>query len=175
MRPFFIGPNHHPIHRMGSMQVFKEIPHDLDHFEGDLVIAVVPEDERPLKGCNAWIDWRLYGTLTALLSRSYFCGRVNEKCLLPTYGKFRFDRLVLIGAGPLEGLSLEPLQWVQTLDLIRHTVEALKSQKIGLALPRLHLSEREQALLRIVQESHLPTQTSVFLPRDLNRPLRPTA
>ncbi len=149
------------------MHILKDIPQDLDQFDGDILVTVVAVDERPLKGCNSWIDWRLYGTLSSLIAKSYFTGALGEKLLIPTYGKFRFDRLILVGGGYLNNIEANTGDWEATLKIVRSTVEALKAQRIGLALPRMPVFERESSLLRQINESHLPLQTSVFLPRGL--------
>jgi hypothetical protein len=152
------------------MLVLKEIPRDLDSFEGDLVVTVVGLDERPPKACNAWLDWRLYGTLSSLLVTGYFEGKLGEKCLLPTYGKFKFDRLVLIGGGHLFQSEEAPVaQWVEILEHIRLTTESLRVERLGLCFPRFTVSESEKNLLKAVQDSHLPFQTSVFVSRNAGR------
>ena len=148
------------------MLVLKEIPKDLDAFEGDLLVTVVGEDEKPPRACNAWLDWRLYGTLSSLLVSGYFEGKLGEKCLLPTYGKFKFDRLVLIGGGLLFQETESSLnQWAAILEHIRITTESLKVERLGLCFPRFLVADAEKALLKAIQESHLPFQTSVFVSR----------
>jgi hypothetical protein len=61
------------------VQIFKKIPEELDAFQGDVVLAVIGEDERPLQAANSWIDWRLYGSLSELLIRQVFTGKFGEK------------------------------------------------------------------------------------------------
>lgn len=160
------------------MLVFKQIPADLDAFDGEVVLAVVGEDERPLRGANAWLDWRLYGTISELLKKDLFGGRVGEKCLLPTYGKFKFDRLVLIGGGNLfdEGLhpSLEAgsSRWLEIANVIERTIHSLRVEKIGMSLPRFEILDHERALLKTLQSTRLPTGASLFMaraPQSLNQ------
>lgn len=153
------------------MFVLKQIPTDLDAFDGDMVLAVVGEDERPLRAANAWLDWRLYGTISDLLIQGRFSGKLGEKCLLPTYGKFKFDRVVLIGGGNLFDDTVYPsiesglVRWNEIADLIEHTASSLKVEKIGLSLPRFELADHERALLKTLQSSRLPGTTSLFVSR----------
>ena len=151
--------------------VFKMLPDELDAFQGDLVVAVVGEDERPLKAVNAWLDWRLYGSLSESIKRKYFSGALGEKCLIPTYGKFEFDRLVLVGGGRIYETEAVPseeaghVRWNHVSNLIADTVQSLKVKRVGLALPRFEVSDHERALIRILQTSRLPQDTALFLSR----------
>lgn len=163
------------------MIVFKKIPEELDQFDGDLVIAVVGADERPLQASNSWLDWRLYGALNDLLVRGLFRGELGEKCLLPTYGKFKFDRLILLGGGNLSDQDALPtfehgqIRWNQISDHIEKTIRSLKVRKIGLSLPRFDLQDDERAVLQQLQASSLPHETSLFMARALTFSYSPLA
>lgn len=153
------------------MLIFKKIPDELDAFEADILISVVGSDEKPLRSTNAWIDWRLFGSLTELMARGLFKGELGEKCLLPTYGRFRFDRLVMIGADEIFNVHALPSdeegaqRWRKIAQVLEQTVESLKVDKIGISLPRYEVGEHERALLKILQSARLPSNTSVFLSR----------
>jgi hypothetical protein len=156
------------------MMVFKRIPEDLDEFSGEMVIAVVGSDEKPLRASNAWLDWRLYGGLNLLLAKEYFKGEFGEKCLLPTYGRFQFDRIVLLGAGDL----FRPEAWPETpsgqdlwrniIQLIEATLQSLKVKNVGLSLPRYELVDQEKALLKLFERAKLPGEMSLFMSRAQN-------
>ena len=153
------------------MLVFKKIPEELDAFDAELVVAVVGSDERPLKSTNAWIDWRLYGSISELISRKLFRAELGEKCMLPTYGRFKFDRLVLVGADEIFNVHSLPsdedgsLRWRKIAQLLEQTIQSLRVEKVGLSLPRYEVAEHEKALLKILQNSALPKSTSLFLSR----------
>lgn len=153
------------------MFVFKKIPEELDAFEGDLLISVIGKDERPLLSTNAWLDWRLYGSLTELITRGVFKAELGEKCLIPTYGRFSFDRLILIGGDNLfheEGVPNTEEgrdRWRKILEALESTIRSLKVQRLGLSLPRYEAAEQERLLLNLLRETQLPEKTSLFLSR----------
>lgn len=153
------------------MKVFKKIPQELDAFKGELVVAVIGEDERPLKSTNAWIDWRLFGSVSELIVRQMFKGELGEKCLIPTYGKFSFDRLVLLGGGNLFDDTVYPAseggrdRWLKIGALIDETVRHLKVDKLGLSLPRFELVDQERALFQSLEASPLRADASLFVAR----------
>lgn len=153
------------------MQIFKRIPEELDAFKGDIVLAVVAEDERPLRAANAWLDWRLYGTLSDIISRGIFNGKFGEKCLLPTYRKFHFNRLILLGGGPFFENSISPVdevgqrQWAELAILIDQTIRSLHVNTLGLCLPRFEIADHERALFKTLQSSPLPSSTHLFMAR----------
>ncbi len=153
------------------MKVLKKIPTELDQFEGDLVVAIIGEDERPLKSTNAWLDWRLYGTLTELILRGQFTGQMGEKCLLPTYGKFNFDRILMMGGGSLLNDAVYPTSeqgretWIKIGNLVDETLRSLKVDKIGLSLPRFELIDQERALFQHLEASSLRADASLFVAR----------
>jgi hypothetical protein len=155
------------------MQVFKRIPEDLDSFQGDLMIAVVGSDERPLRSANAWLDWRLFGTMSSLISKGLFKGNLGEKCLIPTYGKFNFDRLVLLGGGALFEEALYPTSlqgeehWKAIGRAIDETARSLKVEAFGLSLPRYDLIDLENASLKALSSS-VTGQASFFMSRAPN-------
>lgn len=151
---------------MAAVIILKDIPKDLDVFDGEILISLVAEDEKPLLGVNAWIDWRLYGTITQLMFSGYFKAQLGEKCLLPTYGKFKFDRIVMIGMGPCKDREIG---WGSIFQIVRETTESLKVDNMGLCLPRFSMSEYERQTLKTIQESHLPFQTSIFVSRSSSR------
>lgn len=76
-----------------------------DRMEAEAVAAFFFEDERPLRGPAALLDWRLNGLLTDLLVRDCAAGHTGEKILVPNNGKLRADRILFVGGGSRCGMK----------------------------------------------------------------------
>ena len=65
-------------------------------------LAVLPffEDERPLQGLLGLVDWRIGGSLSALVRSGFCTGAAGEAVLLPGRRTLPMERLVLLGLGP---------------------------------------------------------------------------
>ena len=77
----------------------------LDTLAVDALALFVAADERPLRGVNSALDWRLCGRLSRVLREGVFGGRPGERALLPTGGRVRANKLFLFGAGPTDELA----------------------------------------------------------------------
>jgi len=65
----------------------------------DTILALVPEDERPLRGDAGLIDWRLCGLISEHLRTGYVTGQLGEAVLLPGDIPLSPARILLVGAG----------------------------------------------------------------------------
>jgi len=72
----------------------------LERCEVDLVVAGFFRGERPLRHAAAAIDWRFCGILSERLSEAVISGDPGEAVLLPSYGRIRAPRVLLLGLGP---------------------------------------------------------------------------
>ena len=78
---------------------------------------------------------------------------------------------MLLGGGKLLDDSVYPAsstgesRWREISTLINETADSLKVGRIGLSLPRFELADQERALLKSLQASHLPVNTSLFMSR----------
>lgn len=70
-------------------------------------VAVVScfENDRPLRGEAGRIDWRLCGAVSELIERGVIHGAAGEAALLPTFGRLRAPRVLLLGLGRSQGFS----------------------------------------------------------------------
>jgi hypothetical protein len=71
----------------------------------DLALVAYFEDERPLRGLAAFLDWRAGGKLSRLLRSGWCTGRAGEAVLLPGARGLPSDRIVLLGLGPLRAFD----------------------------------------------------------------------
>ena len=72
----------------------------------ELVVAFCFEDERPLRGSAGRADWRLCGDLSRFVD-SAGPGPASGALLLPTGGRLRAGRLMLLGLGPAAGFAAD--------------------------------------------------------------------
>lgn len=71
----------------------------------DLAVVAYFEDERPLRGLAAFLDWRAGGKLSALLRSGWCTGRAGEAVLLPGTRGQPSDRIVLLGLGTVRAFD----------------------------------------------------------------------
>ncbi len=73
----------------------------VERLAADAVVAFCFDDDRPLRGPAGRADWRLCGDLSRFVA-SHEAAEVLERgaLLLPTAGRLRSPRLLLIGLGP---------------------------------------------------------------------------
>lgn len=76
----------------------------------DLAVVAYFEDERPLRGLGAFLDWRWCGALSRLLRTGYCSGRAGEAVLMPGRRDLPSVRVVLYGLGPRRALPPEELR-----------------------------------------------------------------
>jgi hypothetical protein len=73
----------------------------LDELKSEALALTFFEDERPLRGALGLVDWRLCGQLSKLLVRGRARGTFGETVLVPTRPRLPFEKLFLVGAGPV--------------------------------------------------------------------------
>lgn len=67
--------------------------------EVDTLLVFVGEDERPLQGVSGFLDWRMCGGFSRLLSTGFFSGAAGDSLLIPTAGRVAAGRVVALGVG----------------------------------------------------------------------------
>lgn len=83
----------------------------LDALTGiEAICCFVMEDERPLSGAPGYLDWRLCGGLSKILSSGFFVGAPGDKLLLPTEARVPAKKVFAVGlgkAGAVTALGVE--------------------------------------------------------------------
>lgn len=77
----------------------------IERAAAEVVVVSCFQNDRPLRGEAGRIDWRLCGAVSALLERGAIRGAAGEAALLPTFGRLRAQRVLLLGLGPSQGFS----------------------------------------------------------------------
>ncbi len=130
----------------------------VDRVEGEVAAAFYFEDERPLRGPAALLDWRLNGLLTDLLLREELTGRSGERLLVPNNGKLGAERVLLAGGGRWAALDRDGYQ-----RLVAEVLEICRSagfSRICLAL-RPAGGEGEEALRVMVSRAMQQIRTPI--------------
>jgi hypothetical protein len=104
-----------------------------DRIDGEVVAALFFEDERPVLGPAALLDWRLNGLLSSLLVQGRASGRAGENILVRGNGKLAADWVLFVGAGCRQGLAPESYR-----GLVRHVL--LTCRNAGVSRMTLCLS-----------------------------------
>jgi hypothetical protein len=71
----------------------------------DAAVVSLFEGDRPLRGEAGRVDWRLCGALSRLLGRGILTGAVGEAALLPSQGRLRAARVLVLGLGDATGFG----------------------------------------------------------------------
>ncbi|PLX76238.1 MAG: hypothetical protein C0615_06950 [Desulfuromonas sp.] len=76
-----------------------------DRMEGEVAVVFFFEDDRPLHGAAALLDWRLNGKLTELLLAGSATGRSGDIVAVRNNGKLDVDWALFLGGGNREKLT----------------------------------------------------------------------
>lgn len=110
-----------------------------DRMDGEVVAAFFFQDQRPLRGPAALLDWRLNGQLTDLLLDRGAQGRAGENVLVANNGKLVADWILFVGGGNWQGLGAETYR-----GLVRHLLATCRQagfRRVALCLDVLQETE----------------------------------
>jgi hypothetical protein len=109
-------------------------PGDVTEAPADTIIALVPTDERPLRGDAGRVDWRLCGRISEQLTSGLMAGKPGEALLLPAGAPLHAPRLLLVGLGSAARLEQgRPL--LRGMRAVAEKLVALRSSAGLLAWP----------------------------------------
>jgi len=108
----------------------------------DLAVVAYFEDERPLLGLGAFLDWRSGGALSRLLRTGFCSGHAGEAVLMPGRRDLPSSRVVLYGLGPRRALAPHELR-LATADAVAMALR-LRPDDVLFAMPGL-ADDRELA------------------------------
>jgi hypothetical protein len=145
-----------------------------DAFEratADLAVAGLFLEELPLRGGAGRIDWRLCGLVSELLAGGRIHGHRDEALLMPSEGRMRAPRVMLVGLG-----RREDYRSPQLAESIRSVMLRAVGLGVGsLALPPLGIAPDDfprcaEAFLRGFLDgcgaSARPIQLQLILPEE---------
>jgi hypothetical protein len=105
----------------------------VDVQECDLLVSGFFEDERPLKGSNGWVDWRLNGLLSHFLIEKKMTGDWKEVTLIPSQGRMAPRMILLLGLGKVREYSYLRLR--EICSYLLETLKRLKALNVCLSFP----------------------------------------
>jgi hypothetical protein len=90
-------------------------------------------DERPLKGINGLLDWRLDAKISQLIISGRIQGTWGEKIMLGSIDEFVGKEIIIVGLGPIR--EFEPSRMQDAGKIMADTALKLNRETICLALP----------------------------------------
>lgn len=99
----------------------------------DVAIVTHFESDRPLRGEAGRVDWRLCGMLSELVGRDRVRGAAGDAALLPTFGRLRAPRILLLGLGSVTHFGAVDVKNLARAAVIR--LAWLRVSHAALALP----------------------------------------
>ena len=129
----------------------------LDGLDVEVFVSTFHQDERPLRGAAGLLDWRLCGRLSQLVRAGRLRGVRDEVVLVPTMGRMVFERILMIGAGPIA--SVDAASALASLRAVFEALDAMKVRRAALALPgrltgKLDAEPMMELLTQFVLEPH---------------------
>lgn len=121
-------------------------PVELVHANCELVFLPLFQDQVPLKGETGLFDWYLDGRISRLLREGKLKGTFGEAGLLHGAGKFRVEKVLVMGLGESWGLAkrAEPVS-----SLIVDVVSKLKVSHFAMAIPGRRLPHQDYEILAV--------------------------
>ncbi len=116
----------------------------------EALVAGFFQDDRPLTGLSAEIDWIHNGIISHLILRGKIHGNLRETTLLATQRKLHANKILLVGLGKKDRLTPKTLQEVYSH--IYHTLSQLHIKDyvvewFGLAGPAVEEAKVVEAVL----------------------------
>jgi leucyl aminopeptidase len=135
----------------------------LDELQADLIVVTLYEDERPPRGVNGLIDWRLHGFISRAILSGTIQGKEDESVLIPLQRKLPARRLLVLGLGKPETYDLAKAR--HTAYRLGKTITQLGAQNVALSFPpaadeRL-FGETERSVLSAIEQAELPKEVLV--------------
>lgn len=139
----------------------------LDELKSEALALTFFQDERPLRGALGLVDWRLCGQISRILLRGQARGSLGEAVLVPTRPRFPFDKLILVGAGPID--AFDPACFSKVVERLLWTLDRVRARASVMALPGRSLERIDAARameLFLKHAARHPEQDSVTLIED---------
>ena len=121
-----------------------------DRLPGEALVVPLFEDQRPLAGPVAVVDWRLDGVLTRMILAGELSGRSGERLAVQTNAKFAAPWVLLAGGGPWR--VLDRAAYLQLIERLLKTAAKAGVKEVALCLPPAQFVDPPE-LERMVREA----------------------
>jgi hypothetical protein len=105
----------------------------VERVPAEVVVVTHFESDRPLRGEAGRVDWRLCGMLSDLLASGRLRGAAGDAALLPTFGRLRTPRVLVLGLGAAAGFGAVDVKNLARVAVVR--LARLRVTTAALALP----------------------------------------
>jgi hypothetical protein len=105
----------------------------IERVSAEVAVITHFETDRPLRGEAGRADWRLCGMLSDLLQSGRLRGAAGDAALVPSFGRLRTPRLLLLGLGASAGFGAVDVKNLSRAAVVR--LAKLRVTNAALALP----------------------------------------
>ena len=110
----------------------KILSEPIDKMPSDTLVLSVFNDEKPLKGANGLIDWRLCGKISKMVMAGTISGRYKESTLILSKNP-RMPRILVVGLGGSKDFNEKRL--ADIAQFIGKKLKNVGAKKVSLAIP----------------------------------------
>lgn len=105
----------------------------LDLLPSEVLVLPVVADQRPPRGVLGLVDYRLGGHISESLARGTITGNPLEQLILSGRPKLPYDKLFLVGVGPLSGFH--PTLYAAAIDVVLRVLSGWGVRRAVVELP----------------------------------------
>ena len=111
----------------------KILSEPIDKMLIDTLVLSIFKDEKPLKGANGLIDWRLCGRVSKLLMDKMISADYKESTLIFSVKDMMIKKMLIVGLG--ESKDFDDKRLYDISCFIADTLKKINIKKISLAIP----------------------------------------
>ena len=111
----------------------KILSEPIDKMPSDTLVLSVFKDEKPLKGANGLVDWRLCGAISKLVMNKTVTGEFLESTLIVSNDRPRVPKIFIIGLGNSKEFNEEKLKEVS--ESLADSLKKINIKKVSLTVP----------------------------------------
>ena len=81
-----------------------------DKLDGEVIVSFIFEDQKPVRGAAALLDWRLRGLLTRNLLDGFICGEMGQRLMVLSDHRVSADWVMFLGGGGSQSLDTRKME-----------------------------------------------------------------